>query len=130
MQGFEWCEKADGAPILAWCIGSQTGHAFQQMGDGSVQVKHTPLQRKAGCKTFVVVPGEEIMVPDEMMAWAKAIMGGEQRMTLGFASGMCNSGVGPDCFLHSRSPTDSPPQAPKPSRTSEPTVLGGGSWSI
>lgn len=131
MQGFEWCESRDGVPVLAWCFGSSHGYAFRQRGDGSSGISHTTLQKKAGSGSFTVDdPGEDIEVPQEMLAWAGSIMGGEGRVTLGFASGMVNSGVGPDCFLHERRPSDadSPPATPppRPSRT----VLGGGSWTF
>lgn len=130
MEGFEWCELADGRPVLTWCVGAQTGHAFLQKGDGSVSVQHTALLRSKGSKTFVVDPQNNVKVPDEMLAWAKSIMGGEHRMTLGFASGMTNSGVGPDCFLHTSTPdVESTPIAKKRS-SSGPIKLGSGSWSI
>lgn len=128
LPGFKWCEDGRGAPVLAWFESKETGFAFVQKGDGSVTVHHTPiLLSQAGDK---VDPRDVVQVPDVMLAWAKRIMGGETRMTLGYATGMVVSGVTPDGFFPDPPAVSSPapPQCTPP--RAGPKVLGPGSWSI
>lgn len=128
LSGFKWCEDGRGAPVLAWLKSKEAGFAFVQKGDGSVTVHHTPiLLSQAGDK---VDPRNVVEVPDVMLAWAKRIMGGEMRMTLGYATGMVVSGVAPDGFFPDCPVVSSPEPASSTPPHAGPKVLGGGSWSI
>lgn len=124
LPGFQWCQTRQGVLVLAWLTAPSTAYAFVQKGDGSVEVRHTPVFLEA--KTMLVDPDNWILVPDVMLAWAKSIIAMEHRMTLAYASGMVASNISPEGFT-----MDSPPLAepPAPHKTG-PIVLGGGAWGM
>lgn len=130
LTGFQWCVLADKSPVLVWQLSTAAGYAFKQKGDGSVDVFYTPLYAQQGAE-MLAVPENKVQVINEMLEWACCIMGQNGEVSMGFASGMVNSGVGPVGYH------DAKPRLPGQSKSidSSPkskskTILGQGSWTI